>query len=107
MIPDSFIKLRFEIISTLMLAAGVPVAMLKTSESSVYEAGYRVFIFNTMEPIARLIEATLSERLGHRNPACHWTLWQLRLSKYEPRSVRQLVDSAGCRSGASDCKLWE
>ena len=94
MIPDTLIRLRFEIISTLMLAAGVPIAMLKSSEqSSVYEAGYRVFIFNTTGTYGRLIETTLVRETGDTDISLNLDSLAASTIQVRARSVRQLVDS--------------
>ena len=64
--PDPLRNLRKDSAQSVLAACGVPIELVTTADGTGMREGWRRFIFGSVLPLARIVEAELSEKLETR-----------------------------------------
>ena len=92
--PSAVSELRDPISQSIMLACGIPTALVSNSDGTAAREGFRRFLTTTIRPIARIIETELRAKL---DPTAELTFSELAASDLtgRARAVGSLVKSGG------------
>ena len=92
--PASVSEARDPIFQSVMLALGIPTALVSNSDGTAAREGLRRFLTTTILPIARIIEVELRQKL---DPAAELSFSELAASDLtgRARAVGSLVKSGG------------